>query len=208
MRIPLLLILLSVFTVAQAQTRDEDIRIFLETPVTGTTLGNIGTVRGWTFHPTKEVNVVEIYIDDQFTSEVPVGGQRIDVKNAYPDALNSEYSGYSQTVNFKEYDNGFHRVTVVAYTFDGRYNFKDAEFCVSKLANRNFIKDPDDIALYEVDRIHLWQDRLVLEGVKVGPNRWNVELEWNTATQDFQVATTTPYRIINQYTEYEECSEG
>jgi hypothetical protein len=200
--------MIAVFSTAQAQTRDENIRIFLETPVNGVTLGNIGTVRGWTLHPTKSVEVVEIYIDEQFSSEVPVGGSRLDVANAFPDVDGALYSGFSQTVNFKEYDEGYHRVAVYAYTFDGRYNFKEAEFCVSKLANTNFIKDPNDIKLYEVRRIHLWQDRLVLEGIQVGQRSWNVELTWNTATQDFQISQTTPYRFIDEYTEYEGCTEG
>jgi hypothetical protein len=208
MRVFLLLTLLAVFSTVQAQTRDRNIRMNLETPISGTTLGNIGTVRGWAFHPTKEVNWVEIYIDDQFMSEVPVGGARVDVYNAYPDALGSRYSGYSQTVNFKEYDEGYHRVAVYAYTFDGNYNFMESEFCVSKLANNNFIKDPDVIKLYEVRRIHLWKDRLVLEGIQVGEDAYNVELTWNTATQDFQISQTTPYTFINEYTEYEGCTEG
>ena len=209
MRIFLLLTLCAIMSTAHAQVvRDRNIRMNLETPVSGSTLGNIGTARGWAFHPTKPVEWVEIYLDDQFISEVPVGGQRLDVYNAYPDALNSRYPGFSQTLNFKEYEEGFHRLTVYAFTLDGNYNFQEAEFCVSKLAGTNFIKDPEDIALYEVGRIHLWSDRMVLEGIQVGPNRYNVELTWNTATQDFQISQTTPYKFINQYTEYEGCTEG
>ena len=208
MRILLLLTLCAIMSTAHAQLKDRNIRLTLETPVTGSTLGNIGTIRGWVFHPTKPVEWVEIYLDDQFVAEVPVGGSRLDVYNAYPNALNSRYSGYSQTVNFKEYDEGFHRVAVYAFTSDGNYNFQESEFCVSKLADINFIKDPEDIALYEVGRIHLWSDRLVLEGIQVGQDRYNVELTWNTATQDVQISQTTPYKIINQYTEYEGCTEG
>ena len=208
MRKFLLLTLLAVCSASYAQVRDREIKINLETPITGSTVGNIGTFRGWTIHPTKPVEYVEFYLDDQFTSEVPVGGSRMDVANAFPDVPDAKYSGFSQTVNFKEYDEGYHRVTVVAYTPDGNYNFRDAEFCVSKLANTNFIRDPDDIKLYEVRRIHLWSERLVLEGIQVGANAYNVELTWNTATQDFQISQTTPYRFINEYTEYEECTEG
>lgn len=208
MRIFLLLTLLAVCSASYAQRLDRQIELTLETPVTGSTVGNIGTFRGWTLHPTKPVQWVEIYIDDQFASEVPVGGSRLDVANAFPDVPDAKYSGFSQTVNFKEYDVGYHRVAVYAYTMDGNYNFREAEFCVTKLANTNFLKDPNDIKLYEVRRIHLWQDRLVLEGIQVGPNSWNVELTWNTATQDFQISQTTPYRFINEYTEYDGCSEG
>lgn len=180
----------------EAVGQDNSLRIMLEQPFYRAELGQIGEIRGWALHPYENVDVVEIYIDGQFFSMVPVGGQRGDVKNAYPDAVNSLYSGYAQTVNFKSLEPGFHTMEVVAYTVEGSYNRITSEFCVDGFTGE-FISDPSTLSLKTVERFHTAHNAIILEGVTVGELQYNVELVWNTATQGFVIEQTTPYEYID-----------
>ena len=194
------LVLLCTLT-AHAQVRDTDIRVTIETPTQDSTNANISGIRGWTLHPTERVSFVEIYVDDIFAFEVPVGGQRVDVQNAFPNVPDAKYSGFGQTVNFKNWADGRHRVVVMAYTEDGDYNWAERDFCVNGFV-KEFIRDPDEVALTDVRRIHVWKDRLILEGIRVEGQDWNVEMTWDTATQSFEISQTTPYTMVNKNTTY------
>lgn len=175
---------------------DEDLRITLEQPFYRAEIGQIGEVRGWALHPNEQIDVVEIYIDDQFFSIVPVGGQRGDVYNAYPNAVSSRYSGYAQTLNFKSLAPGFHTIQIVAYTVEGSYNTIESEFCVDNFTGE-FISDPSTIDLRTVGRFHTAQNAIILEGVQVDNLLYNMELVWNKATQGFVIEQTTPYEYID-----------
>ncbi len=176
--------------------KDDDLRIMLEQPFYRAEIGQISEIRGWALHPTEQIDTVEIYIDEQFYSIVPVGGQRGDVENAYPDAVSSRYSGYAQTVNFKSLSPGFHTMQVVAYTVEGSYNVITSEFCVDGFTGE-FISDSSSINLQTVDRFHTAENAMILEGVSVDNVLYNVELVWNKATQGFIIEQTTPYEYID-----------
>jgi hypothetical protein len=176
--------------------KDDDLRIMLEQPFYRAEIGQISEIRGWALHPTEQIDTVEIYIDEQFYSIVPVGGQRGDVENAYPDAVSSRYSGYAQTVNFKSLSPGFHTMQVVAYTVEGSYNMITSEFCVDGFTGE-FISDSSSINLQTVDRFHTAENAMILEGVSVDNVLYNVELVWNKATQGFIIEQTTPYEYID-----------
>jgi len=181
---------------------DPDIRLMIESPQSLTTNANIGSIRGWATHPTEQVIYVEIYLDGEYSFSVPVGGGRKDVEDAYPDYYNSRFSGWNQTVNYKNMTEGFHEAEIVAYTEFGGYKSKFVSFCVTRF-DKEFISDPEEIKLWMTERFHLWHDRMVLEGVEVEGKRWNMELSWSTATQSFEITQTTVYEYIDEYTTYE-----
>ena len=181
---------------------DPDLKLFIESPGELTTNANIGSIRGWAVHPSDQVLYVDIFVDGEFTFSVPVGGGRGDVYNAYPDYYQSRFSGWNQTVNYKNMSAGPHQLEVVAYTEFGGYTSKFVDFCVDRFT-KEFISDPEEIKLWETKRFHIWHDRMVLEGVMVEGRRWNMELSWSTATQSFEITQTTVYRLIDEYTTYE-----
>ena len=181
---------------------DSDIRLNIESPQPLSTHANIGSIRGWATHPSAQVIYVDIFLDGEFSFSVPVGGGRLDVYNAYPDYYLSRFSGWNQTVNFKNMESGPHQVEVRAYTEFGGYASKFVDFCVTRFT-KEFISDPDEIKLWETKRFHIWHDRIVFEGVKIEGRRWNMELSWVTATQSFEITQTTVYRLIDEYTTYE-----
>lgn len=186
---------------------DSDLKLNIETPSAQSTHANIGSIRGWAVHPSAKVEYVDIFVDGEFTFTVPVGGGRGDVFNAYPDYYDSRYSGWNQTVNFKNMSVGPHTVEVRAYTEYGGYASKTVDFCVTRFISE-FISDPEEIKLWETKRFHIWHDRMVFEGVKIEGRRWNMELSWSTATQSFEITQTTVYRLIDEYTTYECETEG
>lgn len=178
---------------SSAQTLDEKLRLTLETPQYSNHIGQIGQIRGWALHPNQVVNVVEIYIDGEFYSEVPVGGQRNDVYNAYPDAINSRYSGWAQTVNFKNFTEGYHALEVCAYTTVGGFKCVTGKFCVEKFAFKDFISDPSTIDFTSIDVFHKAQNALLLQRITIDGRYYNMELHWDTATQGFIIEQVEPY---------------
>ena len=188
-----LFLILSIFSMSSHAVLDERIKITLESPRYESQIGQIGSVRGWAFHPTQYMDVVEIYIDGVLWSEVPVGGQRIDVYNVYPNALNSRYSGWSQTINFKDFAEGYHELEVRAYTTMGRYNSAFGKFCVEKVPGGNFISDPSRIDFTSMELFHYAPNALLLQKVTIDGEFYNMEIHWDTATQGFIVEQVEPY---------------
>lgn len=183
-----------IFSVSSnAQILDENLRLTLETPRYHHHIGQIGQIRGWAFHQFQVVDIVEIYIDGELYSEVPVGGQRNDVYNAYPNAVNSRYSGWAQTVNFKDFTEGYHELEIRAYTTAGRYNSVTGKFCVEKVPGGNFISDPEIIDFRTLDLIHMAQNALILQKIEIDGELYNMELHWDTATQGFIIEQVEPY---------------
>ena len=195
----------SVFAMSSHAVLDERIKITLESPRYDHHIGQIGSVRGWAFHPTQYMDVVEIYIDGVLWSEVPVGGQRIDVYNAYPNALNSRYSGWSQTINFKDFSEGYHELEVRAYTTMGRYNSAFGKFCVEKVPGGNFISDPNRIDFTSMELFHKAPNALLLQKVTIDGEFYNMEIHWDTASQGFIVEQVESYvdKTDLQDTDYE-----
>ena len=181
---------------------DSDVRLFIESPVQLSTNANIGSIRGWAVHPDHEMTHVDMYVDGEFSFSVPIGGQRMDVEDAFPAYSDSISSGYNQTVNWKNFNSGYHLVEVRAFNELGGYNSAYQEFCVTRF-NKEFISDPAEIKLWQTQRFHVWSDRIVFEGLEVEGRRWNMELSWVTATQSFEITQTTAYEFIDEYTEYE-----
>ena len=188
-------IALSIFSSSGfAQILDENLKITLETPQYEHHIGQIGQIRGWAFHPSQVVKYVEIYIDDELYSEVPVGGQRNDVYNAYPTGINSKYSGWAQTVNFKDFAEGYHKLEVVAYTNIGRFNSAVGKFCVEKVPGGNFISDPGNVINFQsLDMIHMAPNAVILQRITIDGEYYNMELHWDTATQGFIIEQVEPY---------------
>lgn len=191
---------------ANAIAPDEDIKIYIDAPQPNTTVADINTIRGWAIHPYDVIDYVEIWIDGVFSSSIPVGGARLDVANAYPDYLWALNSGWAQTYNFKVLQPGLHEVEIIAYTMMGSYNSITTQFCTDGFISE-FIRDPESIKMTTVERIHIWNNRFIFEGVQVEGRKWNVELSWNTSTQGFEITQTTPYTMIDQSTTYS-CGES
>lgn len=196
---------LAVSMPSMAQIQDDKLKINLETPQYNSSIGQIGQIRGWATHPTQQVIFAEIYIDGELWSEIPVGGQRVDVENAYPNYQNSRYSGWAQTINYKDFAEGYHDLEVCAYTNLNRVNCVTGRFCVEKVPGGNFISDPSIIDFRTLDKFHMAQNAILLQKITIDGEFYNMELHWDTSTQGFIVEQVEPYVDIDylEDTDYE-----
>ena len=62
--------------------------VTLEEPVKGGTASGVTNIRGWAVADAG-VNRIELFVNGQFYSEIPYGGQREDVESAFPSILAS-----------------------------------------------------------------------------------------------------------------------
>nr|WP_275299528.1 Ig-like domain-containing protein [Clostridium sp. YIM B02506] len=82
-----------------------------------TTGGNI-RVRGWALNQSG-INEVKIYVQDKYLGNASIGKSRPDVKNVYPQYIESDKSGYEYTINTSGLGEGRKTIKVEAIGKDG-----------------------------------------------------------------------------------------
>lgn len=91
-------------------------KINLENPLPGVVTG-IGTISGWAvgnynLQASPAVGEsVRLFIDDVYITEIPYGGIRNDVAEAFPECLDSGKSGFSMIYNFNNLPSGEHKIS-------------------------------------------------------------------------------------------------
>jgi len=179
------------FSAASWAAQDTNIRVTLEEPSSFAVASGISNLRGWAVAP-NGIERVELYINGFYVDDIPYGGQRIDVGNAFPSYPNSDNSGYSMAWAYSLHQSGSNQMTIVAYDNLGNFNIAETVFQVEKFAS-SFIADPNQIDLTAVDDIRvLDKNTFVIEGVSVEGQDWDVQLKWQTATQGFDIALIEP----------------
>ena len=181
--ITILLLMISVNAFAGVDTA---IRVELEEPAKGGTYTGISNMRGWSVAPSG-IASVEVYINGSFLSEIPMGGARGDVGNAFPDYPDSNSSGFSGAFNYKNLQPGEHTVTVRAYDYSGNYNEATNVFYTKRFVTP-FIGDRTDVDLGSTQTVSLVDAQtFVLGGPTVEGIQWDILLSWDTATQGFEI---------------------
>ena len=173
----------------------ETSKIVLEEPVNSGTSSGIGNIRGWVISDSG-VDRVELFVNGQYQADIPFGGQRKDVENAYPHVPNSINSGFGQTFNFGELGNGQHRITVRAYLGDGLLIEDTATFKASVLPVP-FVPESEkpnlSVASISVDKA-TGEIRLTKVELSSG-QRLDVRLEWSTPEQGFSLVEVTDFEF-------------
>lgn len=171
--------------------RDSAIRVTLEEPVKAETYAGISNLRGWAAGPSG-IEFVEVYIDGKYAFDVPMGGSRQDVGDALPHYPDSDYSGYSMAFNYKNLSKGRHELTIRAIDGIGNYNETSSYFFAEKF-NSSFIADGNQVDLSTADGIHqLDQHSLLMSGVSIEGDHWDVTLSWDRASQGFAITQIGP----------------
>lgn len=180
-----------------------DIVVNLEQPRPASIYSGVATIRGWAVSP-RGMERVELYVDDQFRREIPMGGGRLDVcsnpdypEDLYPGACNS---GFSSAFNYSNLAAGSHSVTVIAYDLAGDHNEARAEFDTVRFRDA-FLPDPGSIDLTRASAIEVLDaNTLRVRGLGVDGEPADVTLGWRTGSQDFDIqgivyqgATAVPY---------------
>ena len=127
------------------ESSDEVFRVSLEEPINGQIHMGVGNLRGWAIGEAG-IEKVEIWIDDVYAFDVPYGGSRGDVGNAFPDVPGSGESGYSMAFAYSNLSAGDHTAKAVAYNADGLVAESSASFSIEKF-EESFITDPNAVDL-------------------------------------------------------------
>lgn len=162
-------------------------QLSLEEPVNADTASGISNIRGWAV-ATQGIEMVELFVDGQYISEIPYGGQRFDVEGVFPGVPNSANSGFGQTFNYSQLGEGSHSITVRAYATDGSMKESSAVFQVAKFP-AEFIpsgQDPDSSnSQASVDRGN--GDIVIRNVVLSSGESYEVRLRWKSASQGYQI---------------------
>ena len=164
-----------------------DLKIMLEEPAEGQAGSGVSNIRGWAI-ASEGVARVEVFIDGVFEFEVPYGGERKDVENAYPAVTNSLSSGFGQTFNYGVLRAGTHSLTARAVSSSGVIAESSAQFTVVRFPD-SFYPEADSPSLQGANvTVDETKEQITIENLRLADDEQRtVVLAWLTASQSFQI---------------------
>lgn len=169
-------------TLVSAQT----FRLELEEPVDGARATGVSNIRGWAVADAG-IDRIEIFIDGEYVFDIPYGGERVDVGDAFPDVLGSDESGFGLTFNYGNLGAGSHTLSARAIALDGRELEQTANFRVVAFPTA-FLPEAEKPSLTDIEvEVDEDDDKIELKGVLQGGETYDIELSWSTASQSFQI---------------------
>ena len=161
----------------------ENVRVNLEEPRDAALYSGISNLRGWAVAESG-IAAIEIDIDGTYAFNVPMGGARGDVANAYPDYPDSDLSGFSMAFNYKGLESGEHVVTARAISNDGNIATRDATINVARFVS-SYISDVEQVDTGTVSEVITDGQSIALKDIAVEGQKWDITLSFDTATQGF-----------------------
>lgn len=163
-----------------------EINFSIEEPASGFTKSGIGQISGWAVSDVEIVSV-EALIDGASLGLVPYGGTRGDVATAFPEFPDSELSGWSMKWNYSLLAPGEHTVTIIITDWLGDQLSKDVVFSTTAFKSQ-FIADPERVRLMGAVITTPEEGRIVISGAEVDGEVVDIELLWDTASQQFLIS--------------------
>ena len=160
------------------------LRVQLEEPVEGEIHTGVGNLRGWAVADLG-IDKIEIWIDDEYAFDVPYGGARGDVGNAFPDIAGSGESGFSMAFAYSALAAGAHTAKAVAYDSSGSVKESAISFSVVKF-EESFIADPNAVDLSNAS-CSVSGDEVSVTDAVVSSDPLDMVLKWRTAEQGFEI---------------------
>lgn len=170
-------------TGSQAAT-NEQIILRLEEPESGNVYSGVGNIRGWAVAP-QGIQRIELVIDGVYRTNIPSGGLRTDVGDAYPTYPNANESGFSMAFNYSDLALGPHTITVRAIDGRGDDRVVTATFNVTRF-DSSFISDPSGASLSGAT-VRAEGESIRIENLLVEGKRHDVRLNWRPAMQGFAI---------------------
>jgi len=166
-----------------------DIHWHLEQPTEGAMLTGVDNVRGWAIS-SSGVKRVELWIDGVKRTDIPMGGSRRDVYNAFPSYPDAATSGFSMALNYGEMDAGSHSFEVRVVDSDDAVASKPLLVDTSKF-EPNFIGDPDSVNLDNAT-LSIMENKIEIDGLRVGDKSYPVMLEYSIGAQGMTISGIGP----------------
>ena len=186
----LFVVLVLSLTGFSGDVRAEEVQISLEEPAGQGVYTGVSNLRGWAVAESGIVRV-EAYIDGNYAFNIPMGGSRVDVGNAFPDYPDSKLAGFSMAYNYKNLPEGQHEIEVVAVSNDGNTSTASAQFQVKKFVG-DFIGAKSQFALKSASDVFVQGDNLVVRGATVEGEPWDITMSFDTATQGLEITSINP----------------
>ena len=161
-----------------------DLRLAIEEPIAGGTYSGIGLVRGWAVS-SNPIERVEVFVDGEYQFDIPYGGLRGDVGNAFEEIENSDLSGYASAVSFNGLGEGEHTLRVRVSDAFGSVAERTIEFRVTRF-HKGFIGQNDAIELGWAGMRGLGKSFTIF-GAAIDGEYYNITFEWRTASQTFEI---------------------
>ncbi len=162
-----------------------EIQFAIGEPAPDSVKSGVGQLSGWAVGDPPVVSV-EAFIDGVSVGVVPYGGTRMDVAAAFPDVPNSESSGWAMKWNYSLLEAGEHVVTIVVTDEDSAQSMQEVVFTTTHFRSE-FISDPEDVETAEAGVSSPEDGRIVLSGAVVEGEMVDIELQWDTASQQFLI---------------------
>lgn len=169
-------------------TSSENIVMSLEEPASSSTYSGVANVRGWAV-ALQDMEKVELYVDNQFSSNLPLGGRRVDVGNAYPNYPGSAQSGFAIAFNYSNLTAGSHTFTVRAIDTTGDWREVRVTANVVRFDNA-YMSNPAMVNLDQTTVASIG-NTITIQNLVADGKRYNVQLGWSPATQGFSINVIT-----------------
>jgi hypothetical protein len=171
-----------------------DIEMNLESPTTGQIAFGVQTLRGWAVS-TAGIDRVELYINGTYRTDIPMGGMRADVADDYPEQTypGSSDSGFSMAYAYGLLADGPNTITVQVIDNDGAMESRSADFTtIGRDVGYVFSLDDFDLSQASVSGIG---NTITIGNALINGVGYNLEMQWNTQAQQFQVSNINPVNI-------------
>jgi uncharacterized protein YkwD len=175
----------AILVLAVCATAQAEIKFAIGEPAEGSTKSGIGQIAGWAVSDSEIVSV-EAFIDGISVGIVPHGGTRGDVATAFPDFPNSEFSGWAMKWNYSLLSDGQHVASIVVTDIDGNQQNRDVLFSTTSFESE-FISDPHSVQTSGSVATTPEDGRIVIYGAQIEGETVDIELCWDTATQQFLI---------------------
>ncbi|MCH1610430.1 MAG: Ig-like domain-containing protein [Luminiphilus sp.] len=169
--------------------------VTLEEPVDQSVASGVSNIRGWAVAPSG-ISKLELFINGNYISDMPYGGDRGDVGAAFPDIVNAKQSGFGQTYNYGLLGSGQHTMTVRAYANDGGYSEETSTFNVAAFED-SFIKEEGFPSLRDASvSLNRETGEILVQNVLLADNStYDLALQWRKATQGFGIVEVLEFVV-------------
>ena len=185
-------LLLAYALFSQAQVLDTNIEVRIEEPASGEIKSGVANFRGFATTPIGDCPIqrVELFIDGTLRGTIPIGGARADVCNDF-DNPDCATSGYSQAINYSNFDEGAHNASVRAVDCLENFNEASVSFNTDRFDNK-FIADSDDVNFLTAqvsinESGDVLDKRIFLRSISAEGSCYDVTLDYATAIQGWQI---------------------
>ncbi len=130
---------------------------------------------------------MELWFDDTFKTEIPMGGSRKDIANAYPDYPDAEQSGFSMAYNYSLREEVFN-VTIKIYDNDGSSRSVTRNVYPERFGDNQYL-DASDTIDYSAASFTGSGNAIQVTNMKVNGVPYDGTLTWNVESQQFQFSS-------------------